>query len=615
MGKIIQLDDNLSNLIAAGEVVENMASVVKELVENSIDAESKNIRIELLEAGLNEIKVIDDGIGMSLEDMKMAVKRHATSKIKTANDLFHINSLGFRGEALPSIASVSHLEIISSEGEKGHRIFYLKGELKEEGESVPRQGTSIAVRYLFYNTPARLKHLKATNTELSYIVDYINKIALSHPEISFTLTNNNKQLFKSIGSADYLKVLSSIYNIDIVKNMVPFANKNQYFEINGYVTKPLFSRSSRNHITIIANNRMIKNNQVINAVVEGYKTYLPIGKYPIVFLNISLDPLLIDVNIHPRKLEVKFTEERLLLSLIRTTINETLKVLVLIPEIKEEKPKQIFVHETLDFSNQEENKTTSYKYEPEENTVVKSSMVKEDFKNYINSLVDKKKEKEKQKEEVVRNHTSQDKEKSMISQVVQRATKLPRLEYIGQYLGTYLIAQNEEGLYLIDQHAAAERIRYENYLDKMARVEVLSTSLLLPITLNLSNQEVLALKDHLDVLKPMGIELMINEYNGVDILKVPSWFPKDFERSYTEEIVKYILNGQDVTIREIRDSLAKNLACKHSIKANKYINKNEIDKLLQDLESAINPYTCPHGRPVIIKFTQTEIEKMFKRIL
>ncbi len=610
MGKIIQLDDNLSNLIAAGEVVENMASVVKELVENSIDAQSSNIRIELLEAGLNEIKIIDDGFGMSLDDMKMAVKRHATSKIKTANDLFHINSLGFRGEALPSIASVSHLEMISSEGEKGNRIFYLKGELKEVEEASPRKGTSIAVRYLFYNTPARLKHLKATNTELSYIVDYVNKIALSHPEISFTLTNNNRQLFKSNGTGDYLKVLSSIYNIDIIKSMIPFKNRNQYFEISGYITKPLFSRSTRTHVTVIANNRMIKNNKIITAVTEGYRTYLPIGKYPIVFLNIKLDPLLIDVNIHPRKLEVKFTEERLLLSLIRSTINDTLKTLTLIPEMKEEKPAPTYVHETLDLrekvveKSETPQKQKDYKYENLNlhSTEEKPSLVKEDFVNYINTLVKKKKE-------VVEVETEPKEEPK------ESKPKLPRLNYIGQYLGTYLIAQNEEGLFLIDQHAAAERIRYENYYKRMSNIEVQTTDLLLPITLNLSNQEVLALEDHFNAFTPLGLEFTLNNQKGIDIVKVPTWFPENFERVYTEEIVKNVLDGNDVSIGSIRDSLAKNLACKHSIKANKYINLNEIETLLRDLENTQNPYTCPHGRPVIIKFTQTDIEKMFKRIM
>lgn len=590
MGKIIQLDTSLSNLIAAGEVVENMASVVKELVENSIDASSTQIQIDLLEAGLNEIKISDDGDGMSVEDMKMAVKRHATSKIKTQHDLFHINSLGFRGEALPSIASVAHLEMISSEGETGYRLFYLQGVLQEEGEYAPKKGTTISVRYLFYNTPARLKHLKATNTELSYIVDYVNKIALSHPEIQFTLTNDKRVLFRSPGTNDYLQVLANIYNIDIIKNMVPFSNKNAYFTISGYLAKPMFTRSTRSHITIIANNRMIKNNKIISAVTEGYKTYLPIGKYPIVFVKIDLDPLLIDVNIHPQKLEVKFTEERLLLSLIQQTIKQTLQGLSLIPEIKEEVPERTYKYETLNLKSSEP----------------QPSLVKEDFVNYLNELVEKK-------------HTKGSSIEPQIEPlkqplVVEETKKLPRLEYIGQLLGTYLLAQNDEGLYIVDQHAAAERIRYERYRELFGNVEIQTQELLIPMTLNLSNHEVLRLSDQLDQFAKLGIEAKPNDFQGIDIYTVPTWFPENYELLYTEEIAKYVLEGMDVSVKDARDSLAKNLSCKHSIKANKYINKNEIDVLLKDLSNCDNPYTCPHGRPVIIHFTVSEIEKLFKRI-
>jgi len=579
MGRIIQLNDDLSNLIAAGEVVENMASVVKELVENSIDAESKNVKIDLLDNGLNEIKVTDDGIGMSNDDMQMCFKRHATSKIKTSHDLYHISTLGFRGEALPSIASVSHVEIISSEGEIGHRLFLLKGEVKESESYAPRKGTSISVRYLFYNTPARLKHLKATSTELSYIVDYINKIALSHPEISFTLTNNNKTLFKTSGSNDYLKVLSNIYSIDIIKNMVFFENENTLFNVKGYLTKPEFTRSTRTHITIIVNNRMIKNSKIINAVVDGYKTYLPIGKYPIVFIKIDMDPLLIDVNINLQKLEVKFTEQRLLVRLISDTINDRLKSLLLIPEIKEKKPEPYKYDKLNLVSNDSE-----------------PSLVKEDFVAFIDEKVKSKKT----------FSNVYDKEKNK---------KIPMMEYIGQYLGTYLIAQNEEGLFLIDQHAAAERIRYENYYKAMSTIDIINQELIIPITLDLSNNEVIALTDKMSKLEPLGVKAIINKYNGIDITHVPTWFNEGFERIYTEEIIKYILDGKDVTLGDIRDSLAKNLSCKHSIKANKYINLNEINKLLFDLERCDNPYTCPHGRPVIIKFTQNDVEKMFKRVM
>ena len=587
MGNIIQLDDKLSNLIAAGEVVENMASVVKELVENSIDAESKNIKIDLLESGLNEIKVTDDGIGMSIDDMKMSVKRHATSKIKTSNDLYHIGTLGFRGEAIPSIASVSHFEIISSLGQLGHRIFYLKGDLQEEESSIPRKGTSISVRYLFYNTPARLKHLKATNTELSYIIDYVNKMALSHPEISFILTNNNKTLFHSTGSSDYLRVLSNIYSIDIVKNMVKFQGENQYFKVSGYLTKPMFNRSSRNHITVIANDRVIKNNKIINAVKEGFRTYLPVGKYPIVLLKIDLDPLLIDVNIHPQKLEVKFTEERMLLSLITKTVNDKLQTLSLIPKIKEDKVEDNYKYEKLNLK---------------ETTGKKQSLVKEDFDKYINNLVDRKIE-----QDILDSYKT--------SEEILEIKKLPELEYIGQLLGTYLIFQNEEGMYIMDQHAAAERVRYENYYKRMSSPKIETYELLIPITLNLSNSEVFEIKDKFDLFIPFGIEFEINAVQSIDITTVPTWFIEGYEGIYTEEIVRYVLEGKDITIGNVKDSLAKNLSCKHSIKANKFINKNEVKKLLLDLDNCANPFTCPHGRPTVINFTVTEIEKLFMRIM
>ncbi len=585
MAKIIKLNDQLSNLIAAGEVVENMASVVKELVENSIDANATKISIDLQDSGLQEIKITDNGDGMEKEDMYLCFERHATSKIKTAHDLYHISTLGFRGEAIPSIASVSHMDIISSTGEKGYKISLKQGNIIEEGSYAPRKGTEMVIKYLFFNTPARLKHLKGTNTELSYIVGYVNKIALSHPEIAFTLSNNNKQLFKTPGTNDYLKVLSNIYSLDIIKNMVSFENENQYFKISGFLTKPFVNRSSRNHVTVIANNRMIKNNKIINAVNDGYKTYIPIGKYPIVFLKIELDPLLIDVNIHPQKLEVKFTETRMLESLIRNTINETLLRLNLIPEIKETQKKEDYKFEQLNLTSVEE----------------KPKLIKEDFIQYFDNKINKSQE------------TNEVINKAEIKQ--EDTIKVPNMEYIGQYMGTYLIAQNSEGLFIIDQHAAAERIRYEAYQELFGNVSVDTTELLLPITLDLSNEEVLKLSDKLDKFTPLGIKVIPSTNNTIDIIEVPHYFPKGYERIYTEEITKYILEEKDVTVKEVRDNLAKNLSCKHSIKANKYINRIEIDKLLYDLEQTKNPYTCPHGRPVIIKFTQTEIEKLFKRIM
>jgi DNA mismatch repair protein MutL len=598
MGRINQLDDGLSNMIAAGEVVENMASVVKELVENSIDAEASNIDIFLADAGLSEIRVSDDGYGMSQEDLKMAIKRHATSKIKTAHDLYHIHTLGFRGEALPSIASVSHFDITSSEGDEGYHLFMLKGELKEEGKVAAKKGTIISVKYLFYNTPARLKHLRASQTELSFIVDYVQKIALSHPQISFKLTNNQKILFQSSSTEDPLKVLAQIYPLDIIKNMIPFEAKNTYFDISGYATKPMFTRSNRQHITVIVNDRLIKNNRIVQAVKDGYDTYLPVGKNPIVFLKITLDPLLIDVNIHPQKLEVKFTEESSLRTLIRRTINQALLKEELIPKVQKQERK---VHDV-----------SQYSFDLKESDKINEETIAYQAKK--DQLVEQILSNRNKKSEDLTAQIEQSLE-DVHDEPVLKKPNLPRLEYIGQYKGTYLLAQSEQGLYMIDQHAAAERIRYERYIEKMSSPKIETYELIIPITLDLSSQEVIALEGQLDQLEQFGIKAIDNAHQGIDITHVPTWFAEGYEGIYTEEMVSHLLDYKDLSIKSVVDHLAKELSCKHSIRANKYINKEEIEVLLKDLSNAKNPYTCPHGRPVIIHFTPEEIEKMFKRIM
>lgn len=593
MNKIVLLNEELSNLIAAGEVVENMASVVKELVENSIDAGATRIDVSLLEEGLKEIQITDDGSGMNENDMKLSIKRHATSKIKTSHDLFHIQSLGFRGEALPSIASVSKLEMISGDGENAHKMIVKNGQLTAFDKHAPLKGTRVTIKDLFYNTPARLKHLKATSTELSYISDYMNKMALSHPEISFTLSNNHKLLFATNGDNDILKILANIYSIEISKEMRYFENENGYFKIKGYLTKPFIHRSTRKHMSVIANNRMIKNTSILKAIVNGYHTYLPIGKYPIVALFIEMDPLLIDVNVHPQKLEVKLTEEQLLRRLITNTIQDKLRTLDLIPDIKQ-KPKNTISQPSFDLRENTTESTVDYEFKEQVKRFVEESV------NQITAPTIKEEK------------PSLD-ERPSIPKLLEEKTKLSRLDYIGQYLGTYLICQNDTGLFLIDQHAAAERIRYENYYEAMGNADANQTKLLVPLKLNVSNDEIIALEDYKDTFKELGVEFIIQN-DGLCVSSVPYWFIKGYETIYTEEMIKKVLEDGSTSVAQMRDSLAKNLSCKHSIKANHYLNANEIDVLLRDLENCKNPYTCPHGRPVIIRFTQSEIEKMFYRI-
>lgn len=580
MGKIIQLDEALSNMIAAGEVVENMASVVKELCENALDAECTTIDIHLKDFGLKQIRVIDNGLGMDDTDLTMAFKRHATSKIKTHHDLYRIASLGFRGEALPSIASVSEMIIESSDGQATATKLTLKnGEITDKTLGALQQGTDITVKNLFYNTPARLKHLKSEQKELSYIVDYVNKIALSHPFVRFTLTHNNKPILKTIGDGSTLKILNQIYDHDIVKAMLSFEAKNAYFTITGYACSPLYSRSTRQHVTIITNKRLIKNTKIVSAIIDGYRTYLPVQKYPIVYMHIDVDPQLIDINIHPQKLEVKFTEERSLLTLIKTAIERTLQEAYIVPKVQKHYPKS---------SNQ-----TKMTF----NRPAKEHIEETDAPYNNTPTIDDKKT------------ASQD----PIPPLKPSNERVPDMDYIGQYRGTYLLFQNDDGFYMVDQHASAERVRYERYYERMRKKDATETPLLIPLKVHLSNEEIIGYEDTKETLKTFGLKTRLID-NHVVIESIPSWFHDKHEESYAETMIRTLLNEDDVHIGRIIDQLAKDLSCKHSIRANKYITKEEVDKLMHDLKTCRNPYTCPHGRPTIIHFTPQEIERMFKRI-
>ncbi len=570
MGKIIRLDERLANMIAAGEVVENPASVVKELVENALDANASRIEVHLEAAGMRRIRVVDDGEGMAPDDIDVALERHATSKIKTEHDLHHIASLGFRGEALPSIASVSTLTLESSDGSApAKKITVKSGRREGDTTGTVKQGTVLTVENLFYNTPARLKHLKSESRELSMVNDLIHKLALAHPRVRFTLTHDKKTLFHTTGDGDIQKILYHIYGADVVKDMLAFEAKNAYFKVKGLIAKPAHSRSARRHVTLITNGRVIKNARVVKAVIDGFKTYLPNHQYPIALIQIEVDPLLIDINIHPQKLDIKFTEERLLINLIESTIHQTLDKADLVPDVDTSSPRPRPNQTRMDFSTPIEEKGESY---------------------------------------------APQKPKEAPEPTERKHKRLPDMEYIGQYAGTYLLFQNDEGLYLLDQHAAAERIRYERYHRAMQRDDGGRKPLLTPITIQLSSAERIALADQKDAFETIGIALDVHD-DKVSVTAVPTWFPSDHIERYTEMAVETIIDERDLDIGAIIDDVAKELSCKHSIRANKYLTRQEVDVLLRDLDKAENPHTCPHGRPTLIKLSPREIERMFKRVM
>ena len=620
MGKIQRMSEQLANMIAAGEVIERPASVVKELLENAIDAKSTSIEIHLQDSGVRQIKVIDNGEGMSEEDAHLAFERHATSKVKTQYDIFRIQTLGFRGEALPSIASVSDVHVKTSDGMKSGLHLNIKGgEVLSSKPGVMRKGTEMEVNHLFFNTPARLKHIKSLNTELSHITDYINKIALSHPEIAFKLFNNQRLLFQTNGQNNLQSVISNVYGFDIAKKMLPFSAKSDGYEISGFISDPIINRASRNYVTLIVNGRAIRNYNLTRSILEAYHTLLPKDKYPIVVLNLKLDPILVDVNVHPAKLEVRFSQEERLKTFIYTEIKKVLKTIDYIPqtELSIERTKEVIkpVQETLSFqvSNQLTKPIISSSLEKESTLLKSRAPLVEEIRESQEVI----KVNENNLNDHDREVTFKQEEKDELKLVAPTQKKETTLElyYIGQLHGTYLLAQNQEGLFIVDQHAAMERVQYEKNYRLLADVNSDNFELLIPLVLKYSTNELLLLKEALPSLMEFGFE--IEEFGGQSVVvrSVPIWAQKLDAKLIVETILNQIILDNKVDIGKLRESVAIMMSCKGSIKANQYINEYEIKELLQSLCDCEQPYTCPHGRPIIVKMTKHEIEKLFKRVM
>lgn len=591
MSKIKIMSELLSNKIAAGEVVEKIVSIVKELVENSVDAKASNIKVDLKEAGLREIVVTDDGIGIAKDDAPLAFQRHATSKLYTDDDLFNINSLGFRGEALPSIAAVSDVELKTCQDDIGTYIHIKGGKILENKNSEAREGTSIKVTNLFYNTPARLKHLSSPYSELANVVEYINKMALSYPSIKFRLTNDEREILNTDGRGNLLKVIKSIYGLDIAKKMLEINTANDDYEISGYISLPEVNRSSRNHMTVLVNGRVV-HNQILNKVInDSYSSFKEDSRYPIVVIKINTDPSLIDVNIHPSKQDIKFSNFEDLKKLISTAIVDTIKTKLLIPKI-EVKEETITKYENISL-------------DLDRNSISDTSS-NDDIKGKLNNLVNFNYEpnNELDKEMVVK--------EEYIEQLPKE--KLPELYPIGLALGTYIICENEKGIYLIDQHAAEERINYEknSYLLSHPNNDVISS--LVPIIIELPIGEFIIVKENLGVLESLNIQIEEFGSSSFRVVSHPTWFPKGHEEEIVRRILEEIITkGKDFNLAKFNDNLAKLISCKMSVKANTRITKEAQEEIINKLRKCNNPFNCPHGRPTIIHFTIYEIEKMFKR--
>lgn len=662
MGKIQELSERLANQIAAGEVVERPASVVKELVENAIDAKATQIDILIEEAGLKKIQIVDNGEGINQDDVENAFKRHATSKIHNRDDLFRIRTLGFRGEALPSIASVSEmtLETSTADETQGSYLFLKGGKIEEHRPASLRTGTKITVENLFFNTPARLKYVKSLQTELSNIGDIVNRMALSHPNIAFRLVHDGHKMLSTSGTGDLKQTLAGIYGVATAKKMLKVDAKDLDFTLNGYVSLPEVTRASRNYLSVIINGRYIKNFALNKAIINGYQSKLMVGRYPIAVLEITMDPLLVDVNVHPTKQEVRLSKEKELMELISRGIAESLRQINLIPDVGENpsfKRKVEKIHtEQLDLPLEEQPKKKSdLNYDPKtgifyvepkpsepvetpvplkEEIVEKTMTVPLETEQEKVAIVEETPEplieEEVPTEEQVyeeapnADHPEFDLSTQSGEKVIEQAiTKLeneqpkerfPMLEYFGQMHGTYLFAQSKDGLYIIDQHAAQERIKYEYFREKIGDVSDDLQELLVPFVLDYPNNDAIKLKEKTELLQEVGIYLEEFGPNSFIVRAHPTWYPAGQEESIIREMIDMLLVTGSVSVKKFREATAIMMSCKRSIKANHHLNEAQARVLLTDLAQCENPFNCPHGRPVLIHFSNSDMEHMFKRI-
>lgn len=589
MSKIQVMDEVLANKIAAGEVVEKTMNVVKELVENSIDAQSTEITIKLVDSGVKEIEVSDNGIGMDKEDAILAFSRHATSKLKSLDDLFYIESLGFRGEALPSIASVSNVRLKTSNKEVGTLVTINGGkDLKVENSDL-QTGTTITVSDLFYNTPVRLKYLKNLYTELAYIVEYINKMALSYPNIKFTLINNDKVLLKTDGSGDLLKVIYEIYGVDITKKMIPIDGENDDYYIHGYISYPEVTKGNRNSITTLVNGRVIKNNELNKCIVDCYHTYIHKDRYPVIILNIDVDPILIDINIHPTKMDIKFSKMDTLKELVEKLITEKLENINLIPEVSVRDSYSISevsrqIHKQAE--TEEEKSIDTPKYEE----MKLDFEVQEEKKEYEESI------------------------KEELPFEIETEPRVKKMYPIGVVLKTYIVAENEDGMFLIDQHAAAERINFEKIMKQMKEKPII-IDLLVPIRIELRGDEFILAKERFSLLEEYGFSIDEFGENTLLVRSHPNWIPEDRSEEIIRKLVDIIIDKGKFDFDQFIWRIAATTACRMSVMAGDYISKDEMEWILENIRYCDNPFTCPHGRPSIITYTKYELEKLFKRQL
>lgn len=642
MNNIRLLDNNLINKIAAGEVVERPASVVKELMENSIDAGATSITVEIKEGGISLIKITDNGKGIPKEELKTAFLRHATSKLRTLDDLEDIMTLGFRGEALSSIASVAQVEMITKtkDSQVGHKIVINGGVVEKEEESAGNNGTVFTMKNLFYNTPARRKFLKKPATEGGYVSEVVNRIALGHPEIAIKYINNGNTIMQTNGSGDVKSVVLYIYGRQMASQMIETSYSKDGFTVEGLIAKPELSRGNRNYENFFINGRYIKSNIVQNAVEEAYKGKLMVGKFPVFVLNLKVPANTVDVNVHPTKLEVRFSDDNLIYDIMYNAVLKALKKTELIPEVTWDKPKKVKsdnVQGTLEdiaFNNTVEKKAENietkavvendFKYDDKpifsnQSVAEKAPEPKNPVLNAINKVYQEpyyNEEKSVEKPVETENISRKPEEKPILNEQKEEKRKpfFNNYRIVGQLFATYWIVEQNNCMYLIDQHAAHERALYEDFTEKFKNSQISSQQLLQPIAVNLSEGEKVIVEENMELLESFGFEIEEFGARTYAIRAVPYVFNSPSNVSFFMDIVDTLADKNLKSIYDTKEDAIAMMSCKAAVKGNDRLSYSEAQELIQRLLSLQDPFTCPHGRPTIIEMTKYELEKKFKRI-
>lgn len=630
MGKIHILDEHVANLIAAGEVVERPANIVKECVENSIDAQATQISIEVWEGGIDKLIITDDGKGMSKEDASLAFMRHATSKMKDEEDLFNIHTMGFRGEALPSIAAVAKVEMQTNDEKESTLIEYEYGEkVGEEHSSFPR-GTRIEITGLFYKTPARFKYLRKASYEFSVIADLVNKFALSHPTIRFHLFHNERLVFQTSGNGNLQEIIYQMYGKEVAENAEAFSNEDETFKISGFAVQPKINRASKYFIFLSINGRLIRSRAIQNAIIETYHNYMPPNRFPIFFMDLEVDPQLIDINVHPNKWEVKILKQNELLELIKKTIIHLFS--------RELKTVQIKAEETnaADHKPYQMKSNDFFQMEQEPLKIQEEPLFVEPSFDWIDHQIEKLKEEVAQIPvyENIYDQTfesidiSPKAEQSYENPMIQEESKAQEIEkkaetrgqeffkhlrVIGQLHASYILCENQEGLVIIDQHAAQERFHYEQLQKELLNPSTKTQPLMVPIQIHASSDVMSHLDSINEKVQPFSIHFESFGLDRILVREVPIWLKDVDEQPFFESLIALFMENLNIDLAQIRKHVIATMACHSSIRFNRTLSLEEMKQVINDLQKCQQPYHCPHGRPTVITIDDSELRKEFER--